>query len=136
MDRRISLTITEGSLTGKGFTLNERGRYVIGRANDCDIRLAEGLYSQSISRHHCVLALDPPGLRVRDLGSRNGTFVNGENIGQREGLEPLEDDLTDFIDFELHDGDELRVGGFTFQIHIQDWSAVHDPLIYFPANLN
>jgi pSer/pThr/pTyr-binding forkhead associated (FHA) protein len=137
MNRRITLTIVEGSLSGKGFTLEDRGRYVLGRADDCDIQLSGGPYLLGVSRHHCVLALEPGSLRVRDLGSRNGTFVNGENIGQRLGPDPSgEDSLDDFLDFELSDGDQLRIGCFTFQVRVQEGSAVHEALVDFPVNLN
>jgi pSer/pThr/pTyr-binding forkhead associated (FHA) protein len=135
MFERITLTITEGCLSGKGFTLENRGRYIVGRADDCDIQLSEGPFLLGVSRHHCVLALDPPSLRVRDLGSRNGTFVNGESIGQRMGPDPVDDgDVDDFMDFELCDGDELRIGCFTFQVHMHEGSEVHQPVLHFPGN--
>jgi pSer/pThr/pTyr-binding forkhead associated (FHA) protein len=136
MDRRITLTITEGGLSGKGFTLDQRGRYVIGRGDDCDIQLTAGSNLLGISRHHCVLAYDPPSIRVRDLGSRNGTFVNGESIGQRKSPDPAVDDMSDFMDFELGDGDEIRIGTFKFQVHVQDGSELHEALAYFPVNLH
>jgi pSer/pThr/pTyr-binding forkhead associated (FHA) protein len=136
MSRSVTMTIAEGSLSGKGFTLEDRGRYVIGRADDCDIQLSGGPYLLGVSRHHCVLALEPGSLRVRDLGSRNGTFVNGENIGQRLGPDPGDDNLDDFMDFELSDGDELSIGCFTFQVHVQEGSAVHDAFVNYPVKLH
>ncbi|KYC36281.1 hypothetical protein WA1_52005 [Scytonema hofmannii PCC 7110] len=36
------------------------------------------------SRYHCLLDINPPDIRVRDFGSRNGTYVNGKKIGQRQ----------------------------------------------------
>ena len=52
------------------------GRYVIGRKPDASIRVP----SPSVSREHCELILDQGGLRVRDLGSSNGTFKNRERV--------------------------------------------------------
>ena len=49
---------------------------VVGRDTECDIIL-EG---QSVSRRHCLLELTPRGLRIRDLGSKNGTLVNATLI--------------------------------------------------------
>jgi hypothetical protein len=137
MQRQITLTIMEGSLRGKGFTLEDRGRYIIGRAEDCDIVLCGAEDSLGVSRHHCVLALEPPVLRVRDLGSRNGTFVNGVCIGRRLRLDPTYDhDLDEAAEFQLHDGDDLRVGCFTFEVRIHETSELRAPFYYFPVNLN
>jgi pSer/pThr/pTyr-binding forkhead associated (FHA) protein len=136
MHRQITLTITEGSLQGKGFTVEDRGRYIVGRAEDCDIVLSGGMDALGVSRHHCVLALDPPTLRVRDLGSRNGTFVNGVCIGRRQCSEPGDSELDGNAEFLLHDGDELRVGCFTFEVRIHEASELRAPFYYFPVNLN
>ena len=58
-----------------------RGRQVaIGRAPDNDIMLAD----EKASRHHCVLTLAPDNtLTLRDLQSRNGTFMRGEKVLER-----------------------------------------------------
>jgi pSer/pThr/pTyr-binding forkhead associated (FHA) protein len=52
-------------------------KLLIGRAEDCDLRIE----SDFVSRYHCILLLDEYSLRLRDLGSKNGTFVNGCRIG-------------------------------------------------------
>jgi pSer/pThr/pTyr-binding forkhead associated (FHA) protein len=57
-----------------------RGKFLIGREVDCHLRSDSG----SVSRHHCVLLLDEYTLRIRDLGSKNGTYVNGRRIGTGE----------------------------------------------------
>jgi pSer/pThr/pTyr-binding forkhead associated (FHA) protein len=83
------------------FTTGEP-EYIIGRAQDCDLQVA----SRFVSRHHCELIVDRRAhiVRVRDLGSQNGTYVNeGPVINDRE----------------LHDGDKLIVGCIPFEIHIR-----------------
>ena len=58
-------------------------------------------------------------IRVHDLGSKNGTFVNGENIGQRgHGLSPEAAAYLDMPERTLGDGDELRVGGTVFRVGV------------------
>ena len=47
-------------------------KFLIGREQDCHLRPN----SELMSRHHCVFAVDDFSVRVRDLGSTNGTFVN------------------------------------------------------------
>ncbi|MDF0552306.1 FHA domain-containing protein [Kamptonema sp. UHCC 0994] len=46
---------------------------------------------RTISRYHCLLDINPPDIRVRDFGSKNGTFVNGKKIGQRQANQTPEE---------------------------------------------
>jgi len=50
--------------------------YVVGRAVICDVPV----YDPTVSRRHAELTLAADGVRVQDLGSSNGTFVNGTRI--------------------------------------------------------
>lgn len=59
-------------------------RVVIGRSPDCDVVLA----SDSVSRQHVELVAHGSGWAVRDLGSRNGTGVNGTRVHGERGLVP------------------------------------------------
>jgi pSer/pThr/pTyr-binding forkhead associated (FHA) protein len=70
------LRVLGGPCSGKTVRV-PRGKLVIGRAEGCDLRLS----SEFVSSHHCVLLLDDYTLRIRDLGSKNGTFVNGRRVG-------------------------------------------------------
>jgi pSer/pThr/pTyr-binding forkhead associated (FHA) protein len=70
-----ALKVLSGPLSGQSVRLTRK--LLIGRAEDCDLRL-EGDF---VSRHHCILLLDEYTLRLRDLGSKNGTFVNGRRVG-------------------------------------------------------
>ena len=77
----VTLTVLRGQ-TGRGeYVFDERSTCLIGRGEDCDPRLPSDDAHRSVSRHHCLLDINPPDVRVRDLGSRNGTFVNGLKIG-------------------------------------------------------
>ena len=60
----------------------KKDRFIIGRAKDCSLRAG----SDAISRKHCEITRTDNGVMVRDLGSRNGTYVNDERI---EGKVPL-----------------------------------------------
>jgi len=134
MHPRVTLTVTQGSVFGKEFVLTNRGRFLVGRAQDCDIKLPAESIPSPISRHHCVLAFEPPQLRVRDIGSRNGTFVNGEGIGHRTKADPLGDcEGDDSAERELHDGDEMRLGDIVVRVGIQDDLDTPNPFDRFPA---
>jgi DNA-binding NtrC family response regulator len=54
----------------------DRANLTIGRGKDCELRLELA----SISRDHAAVYRDGPVFAVRDLGSRNGTFLNGEKL--------------------------------------------------------
>ncbi len=68
-----------------------RGETVVGRSPYCTIVLSNTL----ASRQHCALRFGPDGLTIVDLGSSNGTLVNGELVRGERRLEP---------------GDVVRVG--------------------------
>ena len=53
-----------------------RDKFLIGRDPECHFRPNSSL----VSRHHCVILKDQYAVRIRDLGSRNGTLVNGQPI--------------------------------------------------------
>ncbi|MFM6134029.1 MAG: protein kinase domain-containing protein [Sphaerospermopsis kisseleviana] len=74
----------------------------------------------TISRYHCLLDINPPDIRVRDLGSLNGTFVNGKKIGQRKRHQTAQEGLKlNFPQYDLQDGDEIKVGDILFKIAIE-----------------
>jgi pSer/pThr/pTyr-binding forkhead associated (FHA) protein len=88
-----------------------------------------------VSRRHCEFLIEAPLVRVRDLGSLNGTFVNGEKIGQRSGrLPPTEVDLVEFPACELRDGDEVQVGPNVIRVRIcvaaEGWLPTAAPLLF------
>jgi predicted component of type VI protein secretion system len=75
------LSIVSGPRAGETIEI-QRGKLLVGREEDCQLRPD----SEFVSRHHCVILLDEYTLRVRDLGSKNGTFVNGHRIGPGERI--------------------------------------------------
>src|SRR5437764_114974 len=100
---RITLKVEDARGGHSEFRFAERGTWLIGRGPDCDLQLPNGDEYLVVSRHHCRLKIDPPHVRVCDLGSRNGTRINGMQIGHPEGWgTPRPDTL---MDYELHNGD-------------------------------
>ncbi len=72
-----TLKIVEGPGEGQMLELGERA--VLGRARDSDLQMKDPISS----REHAYLYLDDDGYHVKDLGSSNGTLVNGERIDDR-----------------------------------------------------
>lgn len=75
------LVCTAGPKAGEDFSLEE-GEYVIGRANDNPICIPD----TSVSRKHVMVRKVGAGWAVSDLGSGNGTLVNGDPIGDETPL--------------------------------------------------
>jgi predicted component of type VI protein secretion system len=105
MDARLK--ILAGPLSGQTISIPV-GKLLIGREDDCHLRST----SEFVSRHHCVLLLDEYTLRIRDLGSQNGTFVNGRRIVRGEHI--------------LLHGDAVSVGDLDFHIDC-DEATSEDP---------
>jgi serine/threonine-protein kinase len=111
MDANVTLIVTRGPLSGQKFDFTEPVSCSIGRSRDCTIRLPQEVEHLEISRRHCLLEIDPPALRVRDLGSLHGTFVNGKKIGQRSRpLSASDTEAGEQPAVVLLDGDEIQLG--------------------------
>jgi pSer/pThr/pTyr-binding forkhead associated (FHA) protein len=91
---------------------------VIGRDGDCNLRLTNGLLADTLSRHHCRIVVGVDGAFVRDLSSRNGTFLNGTKIGQRPRGQPAAADPEPGPRHDLADGDLLRIGNIELGVGI------------------
>ncbi len=70
------LTVTAGSAAGQVLPLR-RGRMLIGRADGCDLVLAEG----RVSRRHAEILVAGGVVSVRDLGSTHGTWLDARRVG-------------------------------------------------------
>lgn len=135
MPAQVTLTITSGSLTGQKFIFEERTTCIIGRANDAHPKLPNDEAHGIISRYHCLLDINPPAIRIRDFGSRNGTHVNNQLIGQRlPDQTPEEGARMSFPEYDLKAGDEIQLGNTVFQIGIEVSSEVAAAQQAFAAN--
>lgn len=92
-----ALVIQSGKHKGRKIKFPPEGVLVIGRDAECHLRLA----STDVSRKHCQLRLTDSGILVKDLKSRNGTFVDGFLINEAVTLQP---------------GSVLRVGPMEFSV--------------------
>src|SRR6266404_5248269 len=110
MPAKVTLKVTKGKLQSQEFVFAERTTCIVGRDDDCQPRLPNDEDHNTISRNHCLLDINPPDIRVRDFGSRNGTFVNGTKIGQREaGQTPEQGAQLTFPEHDLKEGDEIEL---------------------------
>jgi pSer/pThr/pTyr-binding forkhead associated (FHA) protein len=73
---RYGLRFISGKYQGGEFPLGEGQEIVIGRSSELDMVLVE----EMVSRKHARIALTDGVINIEDLGSTNGTFVNGEKV--------------------------------------------------------
>ena len=119
MSAVLVLTGIRGPLKGTEYVFSSRTTCILGRAVDCEPRIPDTKKHGFISRHHCLLDINPPDIRVRDLGSLNGTHVNGEMIGQRDQESLVSDpSRTRFPEHDLRDGDEIQIGDSVFKLRV------------------
>ena len=90
------LIVASGKSAGRSIAI-KRNQLLIGRAEQCDVRPL----SEEVSRRHCAVTVGPADVWIEDLGSRNGTFVNGTRIAERT---------------KLADGDLIRVGSLELKV--------------------
>jgi serine/threonine-protein kinase len=69
--------VIAGPQTGRAFTFDQHETFMIGRSEDSQFCLP---HDRFFSRNHCLLEIAPPQTFLRDLGSTNGTFVNGLKV--------------------------------------------------------
>ncbi len=112
----VELHVVGGKHAGQVIPL-DRKKFLIGRETDCQLRPN----SELVSRHHCVFTVDDFSARLRDLGSTNGTMVNGERIRKEVVLQP---------------GDKVIVGSLEFRVVVKEGEGVKDDSSEVTGNLS
>ena len=92
----LKLIVLAGAKEGTQIPL-KKDKFIIGRASECTLRAG----SSAISRRHCAIVRKDDAWLVRDLGSRNGTFLNDQAVEKPTPLKV---------------GDEIRVGPLHFRV--------------------
>ena len=93
---QLKLKVLEGSQVGAEVPV-PGPKFFVGRGEDCQLRPR----SDMVSRHHCVLLVEQGYAAVRDFGSKNGTYVNGERVQGEQTLKA---------------GDTLVIGPLKFEV--------------------
>ena len=117
----VTLSVTRGPAKGKVFTFTEHDTFLFGRMPDCHATFPD---DTQVSRHHFILEACPPKASLRDLGSLNGTYVNGKKWGGRKKDETPEDGAKhQYPIIELQNGDKITVGQTDLSVTVEKGAA-------------
>ena len=117
MSAKVHLKISQGEDTAKIFAFAEHDTFVFGRMKDCHACIPD---DDQVSRHHFILEANPPTACLRDLGSLNGTHVNGVRFGAREkGETPEQGARRRYPEVALKHGDRIKVGRTELEVCIE-----------------
>ena len=101
---RILLTVTDGPHQGLEFTFDRHDTFLVGRSQHAHFQLpAKDRY---FSRIHFMMEVNPPQCRLIDMGSHNGTYVNGAQV----------------LTADLKDGDLIRAGHTILRVQVEQVS--------------
>jgi hypothetical protein len=99
----LALRFISGKYQGGEFPLPDSGEIVIGRSSELDMVLVEDM----VSRRHAKITVESGDIFLEDLGSTNGSFVNGEKITRTK----------------LAEGDRILIGTSIIKVVASDGSA-------------
>jgi pSer/pThr/pTyr-binding forkhead associated (FHA) protein len=101
--RAFALRFISGKYQGGEFPIYPDKPIVVGRSSDLDMVLVEDM----VSRRHAKIAIGAEGITIEDLGSTNGTFVNGEKVKKAK----------------LKEGDRVLIGTSILKVVAADQNA-------------
>lgn len=117
MPGRVRLKIVDGPMKGKEFIFDGHDTFLFGRDEDCHVQMPNDNF---VSRHHFIIEAAPPEMRLRDLGSMNGTYVNEVLCGaRREGEDPEDAVHRIFPSVDLRAGDRIHVGQTVIDVVVE-----------------
>jgi serine/threonine-protein kinase len=102
---RVTLCVIAGPHAGTEFTFSRHDTFLVGRSRHAHFQLREK--DRYFSRIHFMMEVNPPHCRLIDIGSRNGTYVNGERV----------------LSSVLSDGDQIRAGHTVLRLSVLADSA-------------
>lgn len=98
---RILLKVTDGPHKGLDFSFARHDTFLVGRSKHAHFQLPDK--DKFFSRIHFMIEVNPPECRLVDMGSHNGTFVNGQRV----------------LSADLKDGDQIRAGHTMLQLKLE-----------------
>ena len=102
----VVLRVTAGPHEGQNFVFERHETFVVGRSSSVQFPVPDDKF---LSRDHFLIEFNPPACFMKDMGSTNGTKLNGHRVAEAK----------------LKDGDIISAGKSAFQIIVQDtWNGI------------
>ncbi len=96
----VILRVTAGPHQGEEYAFERHDTFIVGRGTGAHFSVPDDGF---LSRNHFLIEVDPPRCLLKDLGSTNGTKVNGARVAE----------------CRLRDGDVISAGRSTFAVHVE-----------------
>src|SRR5262249_3965944 len=103
----IRLGVVSGPHRGRMFDFDGHDVFLVGRSEKAHFHLADKFFS----RIHFLVEVNPPWCRLSDLGSHNGTYVNGHRVTTAT----------------LRPGDEIKAGHTVMRVERVESKAASEP---------
>jgi len=111
---RITLTVIDGPHKGQTFSFSGHDTFLVGRSRRAHFQLPAK--DKFFSRVHFLIEVNPPSCRIMDMGSRNGTHLNGKKV-----------DMND-----LSHGDEIRAGHTVLKVTFEGTELSSESVVLPP----
>ena len=95
----VKLSVVEGPHKGQHFDLSGHDTFLFGRSKHAHFQLPPA--DKYFSRIHFMVEANYPNCRLTDMGSHNGTYVNGKRV---------------YSSLDLHEGDQIKAGHTVFSL--------------------
>lgn len=125
-EEKVYVDILEGPFKGGRFEFKDQDTFMVGRSGDCSLAIKD---DSTLSRHHMLLEINTANVIVRDLGSLNGTKVNGRLIYSSRGRDANDAPAPE----ALKDGDRIEAGLTVMELHIDNLAFCVDCGKHIPA---
>jgi eukaryotic-like serine/threonine-protein kinase len=102
---QVTLILTTGPHKGLAFSFTGHDTFLVGRSRHAHFRLP--VNDKAFSRVHFMVEVNPPRCRLIDMGSHNGTYVNGQKV----------------MSADLADGDQIRAGHTILAVRVEEDSS-------------
>jgi hypothetical protein len=121
---RVRLRVTSSLAEPREFVFENPDIFVLGRSTECHCCMPDDPF---LSKNHFLLEIAPPACALLDLGSKNGTFVNGVRRGVRQEGEAAQEAAKNAEKIIIENGDKISAGKMEMEVLIEDSEPARAP---------
>jgi hypothetical protein len=115
----VRMTLLTGPHRGCFYCIRAGTPCDLGRADDCPVKLSGESLDDLTSRHHCRFTFDGGCVRLQDLGSKNGTYLNGQRIEPEDGTRaPCRHRRSPSRLVDVEQGDVVMIGATSMRVEL------------------